>query len=102
MQNEQNANIIWYFNPNELREPPDKENFLKVFDLNLLSLPYHCSEHHSLLSKCNIDFDVSLESKKTKKHYQISKYHIIKASSALHKGLMVERYCTLKAILYVR
>ena len=55
---EQNVNITRYFNPNKLKEPPDKENVLKVFHLNLSSLPYHCSELHSLLSKCNIGFDV--------------------------------------------
>ena len=57
-ESEQNFNITRYFNPNELREPPDKENFLKLFHLNISSLPYHCSELHSLLSECNIDFDV--------------------------------------------
>ena len=53
-----NVNITRYFNSNELKEPPDKENFLKVFHLNISSLPYHCSELHSLLSECNTDFDV--------------------------------------------
>ena len=56
-ESEQNFNITRYFTPNELKEPPDKENFLKVFHLNI-SLPYHCSELHPLLSECNIDFDV--------------------------------------------
>ena len=32
--------------------------FLKVFHFNISSLPYYCSELHSLLSECNIDFDV--------------------------------------------
>ena len=54
----QNVNITRYFNPNELKESPDKENLLKVFYLNILFLPHHCSELHSLLSECNIDFDV--------------------------------------------
>ena len=57
-ESEQNVNITSYFNPNELKELPDKENFLKVFHLNISSLPYHCSELHSLLSECNIDFNV--------------------------------------------
>ena len=30
-ENEQNVNITRYFNPNELKEPPDKENVLKIF-----------------------------------------------------------------------
>ena len=57
-ESEQNFNITRYFNPIELKEPPDKENLLKVFHLNISSLPNHCSELHSLLSECNIDFDV--------------------------------------------
>ena len=55
---EQNVNITRYFNPNELKEPPDKKKYLKVFHLDISSLPYHCSELHSLLSACNIDFNV--------------------------------------------
>ena len=51
------VNITRYFNSNELKELPDKENFLKVFHLNI-SLPYHCPELHSLLSECNKDFNV--------------------------------------------
>ena len=31
---------------------------MKAFHLNISSLPYHCSELNSLLSECNIDFDV--------------------------------------------
>ena len=57
-ESEQNFNITRYFNPNELKVPPDKDNFLKVFHLNISSLSYHCSELHSLLSECHIDFDV--------------------------------------------
>ena len=49
-ENEQNVNITRYFNPIELKEPPEKENFLKIFYLNLSSLSYHCLELHSLLS----------------------------------------------------
>ena len=41
-----------------MKGPPDKENVLKVFHLNISSLPYHRPELHSLLSECNIDFDV--------------------------------------------
>ena len=32
-ESEQNFNITRYFNPNEVKELPDKENFLKVFHL---------------------------------------------------------------------
>ena len=53
-----NVNITRYFNSNELKEPPDKENFLKVFHLNISSLSYHCPELHSLLSEYNKDFNV--------------------------------------------
>ena len=31
---------------------------MKIFHLNISSLPYHCSELDSLLSECNIDFHV--------------------------------------------
>ena len=57
-ESEQNFNITRYFNPNELKEPPNKEKFLRVSHLSILSLSYHCSELHSLLSVCNIVFDV--------------------------------------------
>ena len=57
-ESEQNFNITRYFNPNELKEPRDKESYFKVFHRNISSLPYQCSELHSLLSECNIDFDV--------------------------------------------
>ena len=56
-EHEQKVNITRYFNPNELKEPPDKESFLKVLHLNIPSFPYHCSALHSLLSECNIGFD---------------------------------------------
>ena len=56
-ENGQNVNITMYFNPNELKEPPHKENFLKIFHFNISPLPYDCSGLHSLLSECNIDFD---------------------------------------------
>ena len=57
-ESEQNFNNTRYFNHNELTEPPDKENFLKVFQLNISSLPDHCSELNSLLSECNINVNV--------------------------------------------
>ena len=47
-ESEQNFNITRYFNPNELKEPRDKESYFKVFHRNISSLPYHCSELHSL------------------------------------------------------
>ena len=57
-ENEQNFNITRYFNPNELKEPPGQRKFLEGISPQQSSLPYHCSELHSLLSECNIDFDV--------------------------------------------
>ena len=54
-------NITKYFQSDELRnllQPSciEKEH-LKAFHLNILSLPYQCSELHSLLSNCGINFD---------------------------------------------
>ena len=57
-ENEQNFNITRYFNPNELKEPPGQRKFLEGISPQQSSLPYHCSELHSLLSECNIDSDV--------------------------------------------
>ena len=55
-------NITKYFQSDELKnllQPPciEKE-YLKAFYLNISSLPYHCSELHSLLSNCRINFDI--------------------------------------------
>ena len=55
-------NITKYFQSDKLRnllQPPciEKE-YLKAFHLNILPLPYHCSELHSLLSNCRINFDI--------------------------------------------
>ena len=53
-------NITKYFESDELRnllQPPCiKKEYLKVFLIS--SLPYHCSELHSLLSNCRINFDI--------------------------------------------
>ena len=35
-----------------------QKEYLKAFSLNISSLPYHCSELHSLLSNCRINFDI--------------------------------------------
>ena len=55
-------NITKYFQSDELRnllQPPciEKE-YLKAFHLKISSLTYHCSELHSLLSNCRINFDI--------------------------------------------
>ena len=55
-------NITKYFQSDELTnllQPPciEKE-YLNAFHLNISSLPYHCSELHSLLSNCRINFDI--------------------------------------------
>ena len=58
----EDENITKYFQSDELRnllQPPCLEKeYLKAFHLNILSLPYHCSELHILLSKCRINFDI--------------------------------------------
>ena len=36
-----------------------KKKYLKALHLNISSLPYHCSELHSLLSSCKINFDIT-------------------------------------------
>ena len=58
----EDENITKYFQSDELRnllQPPCLEKeYLKVFHLNILSLPYHCSELHILLSNCRINFDI--------------------------------------------
>ena len=46
-----------YFQNNEVRDllqPCNEKEYLKTFHLNILSLPYHCSELHSVLSNCRI------------------------------------------------
>ena len=50
-----------YFQSNELRDllqPSNKKEYLKTFHLIILQLPYHCSELHSLLNNCRINFDI--------------------------------------------
>ena len=55
-------NIAKYFQSDELRNllqtPCIEKEYLKAFPLNISSLPYHCSELHSLLSNCTINFDI--------------------------------------------
>ena len=55
-------NITKYFQSDELRNLPQpsciEKEYLKAFHLNISSLPYHCSELHSLLSNCRINFDI--------------------------------------------
>ena len=47
---ENEKTVTRYFNPNELKEPPDKNNIESIpFHLNISSLRYHCSELHFLL-----------------------------------------------------
>ena len=66
-------NIAKYFQNDELRnllQPCNKKNFLKTFHLNISSLPYHCSELHSLLSNCKINFDIIGITESRLKHTQ--------------------------------
>ena len=54
-------NITKYFQNDELRDllqPYKEKEYLKAFYLKISSLPYHCSELHSLLSKCRINFNI--------------------------------------------
>ena len=55
-------NITKYLQSDELRNllQPSciEKEYLKAFHLNISSLPYHCSELHSLLSNCRINFDI--------------------------------------------
>ena len=54
-------NITKYCQNDELRDllqPCKKKEYLKTFHLNISSLSYHCSELHSLLSNCGINFDI--------------------------------------------
>ena len=55
-------NITTYFQSDELRNllQPSciEKEYLKAFHLNISSLPYHCSELHSLLSNCRINFHI--------------------------------------------
>ena len=99
-ENEQNVNITRYFNPNESKEPLDKENFLKIFHLNISSSPYHCSELHSLLRECNIDFDVIgitesriKRNQKALSNIEISNYKVEQCSTESANG---------GALLYVK
>ena len=82
------------------REPPDKENFLKIFHLNILSSPYHCSELHSLLRECNIDFDVIgitesriKRNQKALSNIEISNYKVEQCSAESANG---------EALLYIK
>ena len=55
-------NITKYFQNDELRvllQPCNEKEYLKTFHLNILSLPYHCSEHDSLVSNCRINFEIT-------------------------------------------
>ena len=104
-ESEQNVNITSYFNPNELKEPPDKENFLKVFHLNISSLPYHCSELHSLLSECNIDFNVIgitesriKRNQKALSNIEIPNYKVEQCSTESANGRVL---LYIKTILYI-
>ena len=105
-ESEQNFNITRYFNPNELKEPPNKEKFLRVFHLNISSLSYHCLELHSLLSVCNIVFDVIriTESRIQRNQKALSDIELpnYKSSSAPQILLMAERCCILKTVFYIR
>ena len=54
-------NITKYFQNDELRDllqPCNKKEYLKTFDLNISSLPSHCSELHSLLSNSRTNFGI--------------------------------------------
>ena len=54
-------NITKYFQNDELRDllqPYKEKEYLKAFHLKISSLPYHCSELHSLLSNCRINFNI--------------------------------------------
>ena len=54
-------NTTKYFQNDELRDllkPCNEKGYLKTFHSNISSLPYHCSELHSLLSNCRINFDI--------------------------------------------
>ena len=55
-------NVTKYFQNYELRvllQPCNEKEYLKTFHLNISSLPYHCSEHDSLLSNCRINFEIT-------------------------------------------
>ena len=54
----------------DLLQPCKEKEYLKTFHLNISSLPYHCLELHSLLSKCRINFDVTGIAESTLKHNQ--------------------------------
>ena len=54
-------NITKYFQSDELSnllQSCNEKEYLKSSHLNISSLPYHCSELHSLLSDCRINFDI--------------------------------------------
>ena len=54
-------NITKYFQSDELSDllqSCNEKEYLKSSHLNISSLPYHCSELHSLLSDCRINFDI--------------------------------------------
>ena len=55
-------NITKNFHKQEFRDllqSCNKKKYLKALHLNISSLPYHCSELHSLLSSCKINFDIT-------------------------------------------
>ena len=86
-------NITRYFSRNELKVTLKRENFLKAFYLNILSLPYHIYIYDNLQILMSQQ-QLGLESKETKK--QILKYQSIKMSSALQKVLMAEHCFIIK------
>ena len=100
---ENEKTVTRYFNPNELKEPPDKNNIESIppqhiiFAISLLRASFPFSE-------CNIDFDViGLTESGTKGNQidQLLKPQIVKSSSVLQKVLMVEHCSPVKVMSYV-
>ena len=67
----------------DLLQPRNKREYLKIFHLKISSLHYYCSERHSLLSNCRINFDIigvteiRLKcNQKTDQNIDIPKYNI--------------------------